>query len=287
MAFGLSFGSNKQKTNQTSKVDKTDVTNQQESGTKASSGTTTNSTTGSSTSTGTTQQSEQGRTNQQSSGSTTGQTQGQQQTFSDPILAQLEGVVAGLMSKPTGAPASDFDSAEFVRAGVANAQRQTSMGLEDSLNKMFSAVGGTASDNSAVALLADQMRGGAATNLAAIEANLNKEAQAIDRENMVARAGIEAQGQGMLANLLQVLKGGVSTTTGTESQQTQQQQAGTSAGTSSGSQSQSQQQNQQSTQTQVLLELLSNMLSGTTNTKGTETTVGETTKKGGGFGLSI
>lgn len=288
MAFGFSFGKNKETTNNKAVVDKTELTNQTQNSDRNS---TTNSsgtvnTSGVTNTSGT--QVEQSRTANQSTGLTAAEQTGSQQLFGDQVLGQLEAVVSGLLgSTGGGGPVGNFDPESFVADGLASAGASQQLALDDSINKLFSNVGGTAGGNSAVALLANQLQGQASANLAGVRSQLTGQANEINRGNIETGLAVSGQEQNFLGNLLAQLRGGRTSTTGAETTTQAQTQAGTASGSTQNDQQQSQQSTQQTQQTQQLIELLSQVLSGTTNTTGTETTTGTNTKKGGGFGLSI
>lgn len=290
MALGLSFGTNKTKTNQTSTVDKTETTNQVQDGTKSSTGTT--STTGSTSQTGTTTGSQQqsSTTDTKQTGTTTGQTSQSSSLFSDPVLSSLEDAVQALLGQTMGGvktTVGDFDPMSFVQNGLAAARSTAEGDLASQINQTISATGGSTSNNSMAALLANRLRTDTASQLAGVEANLNSQAQSIVRDNTLAANTIDATQQGFIANLLSALKGGTATQTGTEAQQTATSGSQQNTGATATSEQSSQQQNTQSTQTTQMLEIIQQLLSGTTRTQGTETTTGTTSKSGGGLSLSL
>jgi len=297
MAFGISFGSNKKKSTQTSDVTKTEdqvqsgVTSQDQTQTTSQTATTSGTQTG--TTTGSTTGSTTGTSNQQASG-TQSSTQ-RSQSLSDVILGALEAssLRALQSAEAPGGPAASslngFDLDSFVQNGYAAAEAQQRGNLEQSINGLFDSVGGTASGNSMAALLANRLQGDATANLAGIQANLVGQGNQILRENVGASVAERAAQQSYVANLLNQLKGGVTAATGeaatTEQtlgqtqQQTAEQQAQQQATTS--------QQTQQTDTTQVLASIINQLLNTQTNTVGHETTVGKEKKSGGGFGLSI
>jgi len=288
MAFGLSFGAKKQKTNQTSTVDKTDVTNQQQTGTQSSTGTNTSSSTGSQNGSTVGQQT----TSQTGSNTTTGQQTGTTtqttNAFSDSTLSAIEQAVNDLFGKVgTTAPVSAFDPTRFVEEGLAAVKNDVNTGLESDVNNLVTNVGGATTNNSMAALLSNRLRADAAAKVSGASANLTAQAEEIARSNALAASQIAGQDQGFLGNLLAALKGGSVTTTGTESTATTQNQQTQNTGTANNSEQSSQQTSQQQVQTQQLIEMMSQLLSGTTNTKGTENVKGTTSSMGGGFSLGF
>lgn len=287
MAFGISFGSKKNKSSSTTNVNKTETGTQVESGAKTSTGVTTS--TGSTSTTG----SQTGSTTQTgtTSGTTTGQQTSQQTStqFSDSILSGLESAVAsmfGAIPSP-GATAfdSEFDHDKFVAAGMDAATNRITTDLNAGLNTMFDQIGGRDDDNSMVTLLANRARGDAESQLAGIFSNLEAQGRGIERENFLANLqGANVQ-QGFMGTLLNALKGGVASTTG--ALQTQEATTGTSTQAGTSNLATSEQSVSSQRQVQQLAELLNNILASTMNTVGTETTKGKNKESGFGLGLSI
>jgi hypothetical protein len=147
--FGLSFGAKKTSSSTTSKVDKTEDTNQTSSGTQTQTGTIANQGTSA---TQTSQTSNQ-------SGATTGtsDTTGQQQTqqsgtqFSAPVLSALEqsvqNLLGGVKSQPSEMGGS-FNHDQFVSQGMEAARSEIGSNLENSINGIFDTVGGRDDQNS-------------------------------------------------------------------------------------------------------------------------------------------
>ncbi len=288
MAFGISFGSSKKKGSSTTTIDKTEAVNQQQTGTTETTGTTSTSSTQTGSSQGQTSQSTSSQGTSSQTGTAASQTQQRSSQFSDPVLASLESTVQGLLDNPIGgATINDFNAQKFVEGNLASARSSTQSALEDNLNQLVSGIGGSASGNSAVALLSNRLRGDAAANLSGVEANLNAQANEILRQNALAGSQIDSNQQSFLVNLVQALKGGTATATGTEQQQTQSNTAQQQTGTTVGTESQQTQQSASSTQTQQLLEAINQLLTGTTHTTGTETTKTKGKTSGGGLSLSL
>lgn len=279
MGFGLSFGAKKQSSKTKSDITKLETTNQQQSGTQTTTGNTTQNTTGNTTGQSTTQQA--GTSNQV--GTQTGTTQQKTQQFSDETLGGLEGEVSRLFGASPHGPVGNFDPEAFVSGGLASARATQEDQLDTSIGALYDSVGGSASTNSAVALLTNKLRGDAAANLAGIEGNLNAQANEIQRSNVLAGNTIDATQQGFLTSLLGALKGGVASTTGTEQQNT------TNAGTTSqtGATQTAEQTSQQQQQTQALVQALNQILTGTVNTVGHEDSKTKGKSAGGGLSLSI
>ncbi len=280
-AFGLSFGKKKTAQNSTTDVNKTESTSQNTAGTRATTGTTstnqntstTGQSTGQSLSTTTGVQSTQGQTNQTTT------------SFGAQTLGALEQVVNQLFgsTQQKANVGGNFDPAQFVADQVAAATSDINAGLEDNVNQLATKVGGAGDANSMTALLASRLNNDAAAERAGVRAQATQTAQGITRDNALAGNQIDATGQAFLGNLLNALKGGQQTTTGTETQvqNTAQQQA------TQQSEQQSQQQQSSQVQTQNLLEALTQLLTGNTTTVGTEAVDATTKQKGGGFSLGI
>lgn len=287
MALGISFGKNKQKVDTTTTSSGTETTNQTQSGTKSSTGTTTNTQTG--TSNQQTTGSQTGQTSQQGSSQQQTSQQGttQQTNFGTGVLAGLEQQVMQLLgqSRSAGSFESSFDPDAYVEGVMAAAESQAQNQVDLGVNNVFSTVGGR--ENSMSQLLAAKIRNDSAANLAGVRSQAEGSAQQILRENFLANAQGVSADNSFLTQLTNALKGGVSTgttsETGTQTGNTSQ--TGTSA--QQNQQSQIGQESQTSTQVQELTELLSQILAGTTTSNNVENTKGTTTKKGGGFGLSL
>jgi hypothetical protein len=286
MAFGLSFGSNSQKGSSTTNVNKTESVNQTESGTKASTGVT------SSTGTSSSQSGSTGSTSQ--TGTSAQQTTGSQQTsqtttqFSDSVLGGLESAVGQLLGAIPTAPAQmqgDFDSDAFVKSGMDAASSRITGDLEASLNSMFDQFGGRDDSNSMAMLLANRARGDAGAALSGAYANLEAQAQGIERDRFLANLQGTGQAQGFLGSVLDALKGGRASTTGS----TQTSEATTGTSSQQGTSSQTGYENTQTSQQQIqaLIEALNNTLAGTTNVVGTESTKTKGKTTGFGAGLSL
>lgn len=282
MAFGISFGKNKQSGTSTTNVNKTETTNQQQTGTKSSSGT--SSTTGTSTTQSGQTSNVSERTNQTNTG-----TQNTQQTttqFSEPVLSTLESAVQNLFGGLSSSPSQmddNFDADEFVSSGVEAAQSRVNSDLENTLNSMFDQFGGRDDQNSMAALLANRARADAAASVAGVRSNLEGQAQEIERQRFLANLQGVGQQEGFLSQVLGALKGGRAA--GSSATQTAEEKAGTSAGTNTQTGTSSTATSQQ--QVQNLVEALSQLLSGTTQTTGTEQTNQKTKSGGFGFGLSF
>jgi hypothetical protein len=297
MALGISFGSNKSKTNETKTTDQTQTSNQTKAGTTTSSGTTTGSsnTSGSSQTSGTQQNQQQGSTTQ--TGTQTGSQTGVTNLFGADVLSGLEGAVGGLIQGIFGAGGTggavdasalgQFDPAAFVQGGLASAQAATQGTLESNINQLTSGIGGTAGSNSMAALLANRLRSDSAASLAGVEADLNARAQETVRQNVLAQQQVQSAQNDFLGNLLAGLKGGTQTTTGTQTQANTQTGSSASTGTTTSAEQTAQQQSTQTQQTQQLIEQLQELLSGVQSLTGTETLAGTTKKSGGGLSLSL
>lgn len=286
LKLGLSFGKKKVNTNQTTTLARDEVTTQNQTQNQSQTGTTTSSSTGTQTGSSVGSQTSTNIGTNRTSGTMTGQSTQTTRAFSDPTLAAIEGAVQNLFGTVgRGAATSNFDPAAFVRDGVAAVQSEVNSGLESNINQLVSNLGGATDNNSMAALLSNRMRNDAAAQVAGVRANLTGQAEEIQRNNAIAGSQIKSVDQNFLGNLLQALKGGQVTTTGTESQQTAQNQQTQQEGGIRSTEQTAQQSSQQSTQVQELLSQLSQLINGTTSTRGTENVKGTQTSKGGGISL--
>jgi len=289
MAFGLSFGGKKNKIDKTTSVNSTENTAQQQTGTKAQSGSTaTNTARNENTATsnaGTTQ----GRTSSQTAGTSSGTTTNAQQLFSGDVLSGLEGLATQLIGGTPSVAASpfQFDADSYIKGGVAQAEAAQKMDLEANLSGLTNAIGGTASGNTMNALLANRLRGDAAANIAGVRSSYTESANEIENRNLQTGIAQTGQQQGYLANILSILKGGTSTSVGEQQQVTTEQQAGTQAQATQGTQQSATTGQESSQQTQQLIEALDQLLKGNTTKVGTERVKGTEKKSGGGFSLGF
>lgn len=287
MAFGISFGSKTQKTDQTKTTDMTEVGTQQ--GTSQQNQKTNQS------STSNTAGSQAGSTRNDTSQASTSNSTGTQRQFQDltttsfssGTLARMEDTIAGLLGAGVGAVKahSNFNKDQMVADGMQAATARTQTNLDEALGGIFDAVGGR--NNSAAALLAQRVNNDALANLAGIRADLIGKAEGIGTTNLLADNQVTATRNELVTRFLEALRGGTSNTTGYTEGVTTQQQANQATGTDVG---QSKQTNQQQTNTQAVEELantLNQLLNTRTNTTGTENVKGTTKQSGGGFGLSI
>lgn len=293
MAFGLSFGKNKQKVNTTTTTDQLQTQNQlgvtDTAQTEAQSSFT------------------QGLTDTISQGSTTGQqaTTTQQATtgretqagktslFSDAVLASLQNSSLGALDKVAGQGSIDvsgvqnFDSQQFIADAVARATAASGVVRDTSTNSLFDSIGGTAKGNTMAALLDQQLAMQQEGAVAGARNEAASTAAGIQRSNIQAELGVQGQEQGLMNSLLSLLRGGEQLTEAASASEGSQ-----TGGSSSTSAEQQQQSSAQATQQQTdsissLVSLISQLVQGTTQITGTENTKGTTTKKGGGFSLSL
>lgn len=294
MGFGISFGKNKTKTNETSTVDKTETTNQTQTGTQ-------NTQTSGSSNTSSQQNTQQSTSDRNIQTGTAGQQSSQQQqttntsqSLSSGVLAGAEDVIASLFQSIQGgnaalnsaiSNAAAFDANQFVTDAVSAATAAGDFDTTSQIGQLTSAVGGTAATNSQTALLQNQLVNQNAANIAGVRSQAGATAAGIQNQNLQAISN--AQASNPVTALINSIRGGLTTETGTGTTtgQTQQQTStagantGTQSGTSTGS---------ESTQTvQSVLEQLQQILSGTTRTQGTETTTGTSKKSGGGLSLGL
>lgn len=294
MAFGLSFGSNKQKVDQTQTTSGTQTQNQTQTGTNTTSGTTStnSSTTGSQSSTGTQSNATSGTSS--TTGTTTGTSTQTTSQFDQGTLSGLTGAVQDLLGSVMGnrgtvdtSALSGFNPGDFVSGGMANAKAIAQASLDDNINQLISGVGGTPGTNSATALLANKLRNDTSASLAGTEANLNAQAQEIVRQNIATGQSVQNSQNDFLSNLLGALRGGNVTTTGTEAQTTAQNTQNQQISDTRNAENTNTSSNTNSTQVQNLIETLNQILSGTTTTNEVTNLKGTTSKSGGGLSLSL
>jgi len=296
MAFGISFGSNKTKTNQTTNENKTTTGTQ--TGTENTSSTNQSSTSGSQTTTGSSTTSQQ--TNQQNtqSGTTTNQTTstGSQSSFSQETANDIESAIRNLLGQQSGQSAAineavgalnGFDAASFINDTVESARSGIQSNLDAQTGQLFDNIGGTASTNSMAALLQGQLANQAASSLAGVRSQAEQTAAQIEQGNANAVVNAIGSQQGLAANLIQALKGGNVTTTSSDlAQQIANLTSGTTGSTTTAEQSQQQQESTQQT-IQTLTQLISQILNTNQTETGTATTTGTNKSGGGGFSLGF
>lgn len=288
MAFGISFGKNKSKTNQTATVDKT------ETGSQTGSTTTNQQTVQSSATQSSGLSQTQGQSNSSTVGSNTtagASTQQQQQTtqnFSDATLGGLEAVVSRLLSSDSLGKSgynSGFDPQAFVRDGMSAATARARTGLDEAVGGIRDAIGGR--NNSAAALLLERVNNDSNAMLAGTQAQLTGQAEEIMRSNMLAGNTQTDTNNNFVANLLSALRGGISSTTGAVQENTSQSQQSQTSAAESTSQNQATQQSSSTQAIEQMASTLAQLIESITNTKGTETVKGKTSSGGFGLGLSV
>jgi hypothetical protein len=296
MGFGISFGKNKTKVNQTGTVNKTETTSQ--AGTEATNSTQTGtqtqqaSQTGSSTGSSSTNQTS--LQTGQTSGTTT--TTGKQASFSDGLTSEIESAISGLLQgvNETGQVVGrgvealgEFDAGSFVRNIMANATARSESSLDESVNGIMDRIGSSVNNNSMAALLQQRAVNDSNANLAGVQGQATAQANQILAQNLAASSGAMNETNNIGVALTNALKGGNVTSTQSTAMEELQQMLNQATGNT-----QTAEQNQQdstSTQqtTQVLAQIINNLLNGTTSTVGTETLQGTTSKKGGGLSLGF
>lgn len=296
MGLGFSFGKNDKKTSSVSNVDQTQTGSQ--SGTEFTLGQTTSSTnqtsqgTNTSSGTSTTSQSQ----NQQGSTTTTGTQQGRQSSFTDPVAQAIESTILGLAGSAAGASGvvesgvaglQNFDPNAFVTGIVQQANAKQNMQLEQALNGLNNASGGTVGSNSMSALLAQRLAGDAAANTAGIQASATGTAQDILRQNLTSSAGAMSSVTNLLPAIIDAFKGGNVTSEQTNVAQELANLLNTTTGSTSTSEQSAQSQSQQSETVQNVLQLIAQAMTNQTHLVGTETTKGKESKTGGGISLGI
>lgn len=260
MPISLGFGSRKSR--QETEIDRELEEQRQisETGTQAQVGTTQQQQTGTTRTTGTQTQEQETRQDVTAAGQAqrTGQTTAQTQQFTDQVLAGLNQLFAqgiagtgaqdtlAALTSASASRALDFDAEAFVQGRVGTAQQQFEDVVLPSLRTAASAVGGTASTNSAVNLLTQIAADRQARTLADVEASASAEAENIIRQNLTSAAGIAGQETQSLAAIGELLRGAFTEQTGVTEEATATEQQTAQTGIQSGTQtSQSEQQTQE------------------------------------------
>lgn len=289
MPFGLSFGSKKNKVKTDTATNVSESTNQAENSTRSSTGVTSNISSGTQVASGTSSTSQTARDATQVAGTTKGSQTSSSTLFGADVLSGLEGLTSGLLRSVSGgsSPSQQFDAESFIRGGVNRAAERQGLALEADLNQLADLTGGTSGGNSMAALLANQLRGDFAANIAGVESDLTAQANQIINSNIETGLAQSGQEQNFLAGLLASLRGGRSEATGVTAEATSQSSAGTSTGAQTTAQQQSQASQQTAVQTQQLVEALASLLNSNSTRSGTESVRGTEKSKGGGFSLAI
>ncbi len=284
--FSLSFGKKKTSSSGTDVIDKTTTGTQQQTGTQAgvesTSSTGTSNTTNQSTGSSATTQQQQQTTS--ASGKTT------QQSFSDALASGIEGSIQGLLGD-LGSTASslnpgiealgNFNADQFVQGVMEQARVQQQSQLDQSINGLVDAIGGTPQSNSMSALLAGKLTNESAANLAGIQSQATEESQKILQGNLGAQASAMSSVNDLIPAIISAFKGGNVTGTSLEEQIANMVGSGTTATSEQSAQQQSTQQNQLSQTLQIINQLLNT----SEHTAGTETQ--NTKGKSGGFGIGL
>lgn len=277
--FGFSIGKKKNTTVQDS--------TQTVDGTQTQTGTNTNTQTGTSSTQGSQSSTSSGSssTTQGSSGSAlttqTGSSFGSQALGG--INANIEQFITQILGGGAGNRAiselGEFDANEFVNGIMQSATSQANDQLGESIRGAISNIGGSQRENSATALLANRMENATSASLAGTQSQAVKTAQDImtQRSGAVTAAGTGEQNA--LAQILNAIKGGESSTTGVTEDSRQQ------TGTTQSNEA-TNQQSQQATQTmQSAIEIINQLLRNNTTTVGHAT--GTESSSGGGFSFGI
>lgn len=295
MAFGISFGKKKGSTTQNTSTDVKETSQTQQSQATTGSTKTNTSQTGSTTNTsqGLSSSDKVDRTNQSQSGTTT--TTGTTTTLDQGIQDQLKGALGGLLgglgdsSAIAGAANNllNFDSQSFIEDTVRSATVRGEQTLQENNSALGSAIGGTASDNSMAALLAQRGSNDLAASLAGVRAQATQTAADISRGNVQAASAVNQAQTGSLAAIGELLKGATTTT----NQQSLEEQIAALVGSQTGNTRTNESSagtSQQNSSSDQLVQELINALSNTNSQKvGTENIKGTTKTGGGGFSLGL
>lgn len=298
--FGLSFGTKKNKVDQTSNVNKTESTNQSQTGSNVTSGTNTSTQTGSQVNSTSGQTTTNNSTSSNTAQTGTQTQQGTTQSLSDPILSGLDTGLSQLIGKIFDPNSGDramlmrgvgtmgeFDVDSFVNSTVQSAIRSEGTQLGSMIRGVIDLIGGDAGENSMAALLGNQMSDDSAAKIGGVAAQARAQGEEIRTNQANAVTNAVQTSQGGLAQVIEALKGGRTNVTGTTTDQQQQTQTGNAAGTTNANETGTQTSNQTNQTTQLVTELVNMLMKGTTNTQATEHTKGTTSETGFGLGLSM
>lgn len=273
--FGISFG--KSGTSTTGTTDQTTTGTQQQSGQNTTTTSGSQSTTGSSSSTGSssTSGSTSGYQNQQGSGT----------AFSAETLRAMDGQIGDFINRIMGGSAGrdaiaqlgTFDAQKFIADTMASQVSQANTQVETGLGNITSSVGGNANENSAAALLANRLTNSTNASLAGSRATAESAAQGIMAQRAATITGAQTGEENALAQIMNSLKGGVTTST-----QTGQTGQDTNSNTNT---SENTNTSQNTNSTQTALEIINQLLNSNQHQTGSSTE--NTSKSGGGLSLSL
>lgn len=273
--FGISFGKSGTETTGTTDSTTTGWQNQQGQNTTTTSGS----------------QNTSGSTSSQGSSSTSGSTNGWNTqsnsgtAFSAETLRAMDGQIGEFINRIMGGGAGkdaiaqlgSFDAQKFIADTMASAVSTGNQQVEQGTGAITSSVGGNANENSAAALLQNRLVNQTNASLAGTRANAEQTAQGVMAQRAAAISGAQTGEENALAQIMNSLKGGVTTAT-----QTGQQGQDTNSNTNT---SENQQTNQNTTSTQTALEIINQLLN--SNQHQTGTTTENQSKSGGGLSLSL
>jgi len=283
--FGLSFGTSKEKTDQTQTID------QLVKGTQNTSGTQNQTTTGksSTTSQGTSSTSQVSDQTQNTTGKQT--TTGVTQNFDASTLEALGGNIGQFISKILGGSTSSpdaaagalgtFDPEAFINNTMKAAAASTADQVGQATRGVTSLVGGNASENSMSALLDADIQNKAGASLAGVRAGAEKTAQDIQTQRAGALSQIGTSAQNALSQVLNAIKGGTQTTSQDATNVASTGTTGTNTATTNTSEQ------SQTNQSQQLIDIINQLVNTNQETTGTTHVVGTTKKSGGGISLGL
>lgn len=298
MGIGFSFGSKKGKETNDTTINKTETgtqnTNQTTTGkttgtesttsnqVNTSTGSTSTSNVDSSKSTGTTQQQQTGKTSSLGAGVISGAESGIEQLLGQVLGGDRDAIMGGVKSL------QDFDIGSFVDNIMGGATQRIDRQLQGSTNSLANQVGGTAGENSNVAILTQQLAGDAAGQLAGIRGDAMAQGNQIQQGNLQSIAGaLGTVGSSLLTDLINSIKGGNVTTEGSVVGSESKANTGTSASNTNASESTSQTGSTTTTSAQEMAQMVAGIVSSLMNTQGTESSVGTSKSKGSGFSLGL
>lgn len=298
MGIGLSFGKKKGTETRDTSINKT------ETGTQNTTQQTTGKTTGTETTTSNQTNTSTGNTtttnvdNTRSDASTVSTQTGRTSNLSAGLVSGIEGGIEQLLGQVLGgdrqaisggiASLQNFDIGSFVDNIMGGATQRVNRQLEGSVNSLANQVGGTAGENSNVAILSQQLANDAAGQLAGIRGDAMAQGNQIQQGNISAiTQALGMTGANLLPQLIDSIKGGQVTTEGTAVGSESRANTGSSSSSTAANESSTQSGSTSTSSVQEMSQLVAGIIQSIMNTQGTESSKGTTKSSGGGFSLGL
>lgn len=298
MGIGLSFGKKKSTETRDTSINKTETglqnTNQTTTGKTTGSETTTSNQTNTSTGNTTTTNRDDTRSNAQTTQTQTGRTS----NLSAGLVSGIEGGISSLLGDVLGSDRAaiaggisqlqDFDITGFVNDIMTGAERRINRNLESTVNTLGNQIGGTAGENSNMALLQSELVSDAASQISGIRRDTVAQGNEIQRGNLATIAQtLGITGANLLPQLIDSIKGGQVTTEGTAVGSETRANTGQSSSQTAANESSTQTGSTQTNSVQEMSQLVAGIISSLMNTQGTESSKGTNKSSGGGFSLGL